>query len=74
MTVRDLANASDVCFRLMLSPLLLMDDPQRIQGRSRQIKKGTLQPNRPKLSPPDDYLVPPHALAIVIGHGSGEPA
>ena len=38
----------------------------------RRVKE--LQPNRPNLSPPDDYLVPPHALAIVIGHGSGEPA
>ena len=37
----------------------------------RRVKE--LQPNRPHLSPPDDYLVPPHALAIVIGH-TGEDA
>jgi voltage-gated potassium channel len=37
----------------------------------RRVKE--LQPNRPHLSPPDDYIVPKHALAIVIGH-TGEDA
>lgn len=27
-----------------------------------------LQPNRPHLNPPDDYVITPHTLAIAVGH------
>ena len=32
----------------------------------RQVKD--LMPNRPHITPPDDHVIGPHTLAIVIGH------